>query len=166
MMLPYVGLPEAVAVQLRTTSAPRYLLTIENQSSFNEYLDRYPNDGGIILYCGGFPSRAVQQTYRHLAQLGDYPLFHWGDTDVSGFRILALLQRLVQRSVTPHQMDHRDTGEIYSDAERSALAELPPINPEADRLIAALVKTGKGKREQETETPELPFGCGADQRQI
>ena len=77
----------------------------------------------------GFPTRALQGFYRRLVSAVDVPLYHWGDTDVGGFRMLKCLQEAVQgREVQPHLMEG-EGGAPYSKAQLSGLARMLPINP-------------------------------------
>ncbi|BCO31204.1 hypothetical protein TspCOW1_13070 [Thiohalobacter sp. COW1] len=155
---PYIGVPAGYLSQFQMTSMPAYILTIENQSSFNEYTRHFPRSG-MVIYTAGYPTRALQRFYGALAEKtadAGTPLYHWGDTDVDGFRILKCLQAAAgTRSVVPHQMDI-ESGERYTDRQISQLRQMMPINPVADRLVESLAHRGYGACEQEsTEANEV-----------
>lgn len=73
---------------------PAWLLTVENLTIFHELAAG--NAGilnGLVIYTGGFPSPAVLRTYLAISNSlrKDVEIYHWGDTDVGGFRIAAIL---------------------------------------------------------------------------
>jgi hypothetical protein len=93
MLRPYLGLPpEAVA---RVEGAPRFVLSIENLTSFHETLLAYPEHEGWLLYSGGMPSPSWRRFYARLLEgcSSGCPVYHWGDIDEGGFRIAAVLHR-------------------------------------------------------------------------
>jgi len=104
----YLGFPGEVAERLSLTDPPAYLLTIENFTSFIRHArERVPIDGGLALYTGGFPSRAVLAVLMRLAAQSPAPLYHWGDIDLGGLRIFRTIeQALVTQGHTlrPHLM--------------------------------------------------------------
>lgn len=103
---PWVGLPGEMLAQMVLLKQPAYVLSIENWASFARHC-REVRDQGLILYTGGFPNPSVQTLFNRLGQeLSKTTLFyHWGDTDVRGLEILALIARLSRREIHPHQMD-------------------------------------------------------------
>lgn len=84
------------ATMLRTAQvvacSAQMIVTVENATSFNELLAvRPPNLH--VLYSGGFASPAVIGLLRAIrTRHPKLPLFHWGDIDVGGLRILAHLR--------------------------------------------------------------------------
>jgi len=102
-MCPYVGLPpEFVSdLSLRRGFAP-YVIGIENLTSFNRYV-REIDDGGVVIYTGGFPSRPVLSTIKRLATCTS-AVWHWGDIDPGGIRIFRTIERVVP-GLRPHMMD-------------------------------------------------------------
>jgi hypothetical protein len=145
---PYVGVPSALLHEFTVTGRPEYILTIENQSSFNEYTTAFDDDA-VIIYTAGFPVRALQAFYLRLTGLCSAPVYHWGDTDVGGFRILKVLQHACHaRSILPHLMGE-EGGEPFSKAQLRDLKRLLPISPAIDRLICHLIDRGHGLLEQE-----------------
>lgn len=90
---PYLGLPpESVT---RFEGAPRFVLSIENLTTFHETLLAFPEHHGWLLYTGGMPSPSWRRFYARLLQAlpPECPVFHWGDIDEGGFRIAAVLHR-------------------------------------------------------------------------
>lgn len=145
---PHIGVPISFLHEFALTQNPAYVLTIENQSSFNEYTG-VVNDEGIVIYTAGLPTRALQEFYWLLTAASDAPLFHWGDTDVGGFRILKCLQGATDRPIRPHLMDG-EGGFAYSTAQLSELKCIIPVNDYVDALIQRFVDHGYGLLEQET----------------
>jgi hypothetical protein len=85
---------------------PAWLLTVENLTIFHELAAG--NAGplqGLVIYTGGFPSRAVLCAYLAIANAtGESArLYHWGDTDLGGFRIaetIALAATSINRRIS------------------------------------------------------------------
>lgn len=78
--------------------APAWLLTVENLTIFHELAAG--NAGmlqGLVIYTGGFPSPAVLRAYLAISDSlrKDAEIYHWGDTDVGGFRIAETLASAV-----------------------------------------------------------------------
>jgi hypothetical protein len=105
-VLPWVGLPGEMLAQMILPKQPVYVLSIENWASFARHC-REVRDQGLILYTGGFPNPSVQILFNRLGQelCEATPFYHWGDTDVRGLEIFALIARLSRREIQPHQMD-------------------------------------------------------------
>jgi hypothetical protein len=81
------------------------VLVIENLASFNRHC-REIDDGGIAVFSGGFPSRAVMTVIRRLDTLlaEPVPFFHWGDGDRSGDLISAYIAKDLRRMPRRHLM--------------------------------------------------------------
>ena len=151
---PYVGVPAIFLRHFSLPTQPEYILTIENQSSFNEYT-QLGDSRGIVIFTAGFPTRALQKFYSRLIGATDTPVFHWGDTDIGGFRILKCLQeRCTGTVVKPHQMGVLH-GEDFTKKQISDLKKMLPINPLVDSLVKELVKKGSGLLEQESLQAEI-----------
>jgi len=67
------------------------LLTCENETPFGRMIREMRPE--ILLYTRGFPNDAVRAVYKLLAPQADY-CRHWGDSDLSGLQIAAILHRL------------------------------------------------------------------------
>lgn len=102
---PWIGLCPDVVEQLRPTSIPPYLLTVENWASFNRHA-REIDDGAAVLFTAGFPSPDVRAALCALAGFWpNTPMFHWGDVDAGGLLIAEVLENAVGRVISPHLMD-------------------------------------------------------------
>ena len=101
---PLVGLsPEALG-EIRVTGKVPYILSIENFASFNRHV-REVSDGAVILYTGGFPSRAVRAAAKLLGEAWpDAPVAHWGDIDAGGLLIAQAMEEAFGRAIRPHLM--------------------------------------------------------------
>lgn len=65
------------------------LITLENETPFARLVrERHP---GVLIYTAGFPNDAVLALYR-LLDLA--PRRHWGDSDLAGLRIAAILHTI------------------------------------------------------------------------
>jgi Uncharacterized protein conserved in bacteria C-term(DUF2220) len=124
---PYHGLPPETAPAITVEGTVPYVMVIENLASFNRYV-REIDDGSVVVYSGGFPSRATLATIRRLdGSLPQHiPFFHWGDADHHGRLILEHIRSAVARHVNPHLMD------------REGIEEQEAISPEPPptRLLA------------------------------
>lgn len=104
----YLGLPGGVVEQLSVAGAPAYILSIENYTSFIRHArERTPQDGGLAVYTGGFPSRATLSVLLKLATAATSPVYHWGDIDPGGLRIFRMIEMALQqvdRPLHPHLM--------------------------------------------------------------
>lgn len=154
---PYLGIPVDCIETVSITSSPDYLITIENQSSFNEYTSTI-QDNAIILYTAGFPTKSIQHLLRKATQLLDpkIPVYHWGDTDPHGFMILKTLQGCVQQPVLPYLMEE-DKGTAYSKQQLAALKNMLPINQYVDCVIEGKLNKKSGLYEQEKLTAISPI---------
>lgn len=85
---------------------PSYVLTIENFTLYQRYLAHVQGDA-LIIYLGDFPCRRLLMLYRVLVDLlpADTPIYHWGNIDFAGFKVLMALQGCIGgREVIPFQM--------------------------------------------------------------
>ncbi len=84
---------------------PSYVLFIENRASFERYV-REIDDLGVIIYTAGFPPRSwvrvMEMIIKELRAV--IPIYHWGDRDVGGYRILAFLARRLDINIQPYLM--------------------------------------------------------------
>jgi hypothetical protein len=126
---PYIGVPEEWIGRLSLEEIPPYVMTVENLASFNRYV-REVEDRGLVVYTGGFPSRAVSLALRRLDALlpATVPAFHWGDIDRHGFLIADCVAGLVSRPVIRHMMEWERAGEGGT-LEQEALSPEPPRLP-------------------------------------
>ncbi len=156
---PYIGIPVCLLKNIRLYRTPTYLLTIENLSSFNEYVNSI-DDGGIVLYTAGYPVRALQNFYSSLVEQSKLTkVFHWGDTDPDGFLILKTLQQnLGEIPVHPHQMEPEPGEGIgFTKTQLKKMRDMLPISPTVDTVLKKLVERGAGLTEQESNIPFSPL---------
>ena len=127
--VPSLSLP---ATLLRNASivecAARAIVTIENATSFNEFVAIRP-PSVFAIFTGGFASPTVIAFLQQLRLArNDLQFYHWGDLDVGGFRILAHLR--AKLDIAPIGMDaatldeFRSCGQLLSPSERIALGKL------------------------------------------
>lgn len=145
---PYLGVPASWLEHVSATGTAAYVLTIENLSSFNEYTQSI-QDSGVVLYTGGFPTKAFQRFYKQVVEEARAPVFHWGDTDPHGFLILKTLQQQIPGiNLHPHLMD-QPGGAAYNNVKLKELSRIVPVNAQVDELLSQLIDRGVGLVEQE-----------------
>lgn len=156
---PWIGLPGETLPNLVLPEQPGYVLSIENWTSFARHCREVP-DTGFILYTGGFPNPSIQSVFKRLGQEVNpaTPFYHWGDTDVRGLEIFALVTRLSCREVRPHLMTHGQwlQGRLLTPSETRTVESLrcvPGIEALANRLITSGVPQDF---EQEGRSPQTP----------
>jgi Uncharacterized protein conserved in bacteria C-term(DUF2220) len=147
-VLQSVGLPATALRSARLASKAKRVLTIENQTSFESLVAVRPTNT-LLVFSGGFASPALISLLRSLS----LPLYHWGDMDVGGLRILAHLRGQLGH-VKPLCMDsatlQRHTGlQSLSEKERSALLTLrhAPLLEDCRTLIDTMLDEGKLEQE-------------------
>lgn len=92
---PYAAVPEGNVDDVRCVGRPEYVLTIENKTSFNRHV-REIGDLGVVVFTGGFPSRAAVGLLKAVAaNCRGAPWFHWGDVDGGGVRIFRFIEETV-----------------------------------------------------------------------
>lgn len=147
-VLPSVGIPATALHLPLETSAIRVIL-VENHTSFELLLNARPAET-LLIFSAGFASQSLIRLIRSLAR----PVYHWGDLDVGGLRILAHLRSQLGL-VTPLCMNtttlelHRQYArglEAQEDASLRQL-ELHPLLTDCADLIQALIKWGKLEQE-------------------
>lgn len=129
---PYVGVPPDWAGEIMPVGAVPYVLVIENLASFNRHV-REVDDAGIVVFSGGFPSRATMAAVRRLDAVlaPDVPFFHWGDTDRHGRLILDHIAAGLHRPLKPHLMEF---GPEHV-REQEEIDPQPPVMVEIDREV-------------------------------
>jgi hypothetical protein len=129
-------------------------LTIENLASFNRHVREVRQAGELVVYTGGFPSRAVMKALQALCRAGMNALWHWGDIDEGGLRITDFLARKLPVAVQPHLMT--------DDLARTRGTRVPPIRIDVQPTspVAELAKFRGGSDaatlEQEEIDPRAP----------
>jgi hypothetical protein len=151
-VLQSLGLPATVLRTARLVSNAKRVLTIENQTSFESLVATRPADT-LLVFSGGFASPALVSLLRSLA----LPLYHWGDIDVGGLRILRHLRGQlghVETLCMNRETLKRHTGlQALSEKELNALLALynEPLLEDCQELIDLMPH--EGKLEQEVVSP-------------
>jgi hypothetical protein len=122
----FAGVPPELAGSAETTGEVRSILTIENLESFNRHVRDCRLPGDIVVYTGGFPSRAVLSLLRTLTDRTDNPLHHWGDIDPGGVRIGRHLETSLEVAVVPHLMSLQF---VRKHGRKPPLSQLAPSLP-------------------------------------
>lgn len=114
----------------------RHIVTVENLTSFSELCRLRPPDV-LALYTGGFASPTLIQLLRAIKEAAPgVTLWHWGDLDAGGLRILAHL-RAKLGNVGALAMDgatfeaYGASAQLLTGGDRASLVEL-----RADPLLA------------------------------
>ncbi len=163
MCRPYLGLPVDAVHTIETQA--RYVLTIENLTSFHDAARALPDDDALLIYTGGMPSPAWRAFFARL--LGSLPadcrLYHWGDIDEGGFRIAAQLAMVVNaegRNLLPWLMSPQNFDTAALDAEAPSAACLKKMTYWADKAgwqqIASALQQTPIRIEQEAIDPRFP----------
>lgn len=151
MSWPSASCPPDAIEKIDVTKIPTYLLCIENKTTFERYT-REINDNGLVVYTNGFPSRSWIRAFKLIeTQLPrQVPIYHWGDVDEGGYKILAFLDRQFTRAVIPHCMlpstvcTYDEQKEVSLDKLKDAL--LNSTSPSIEVLhtqIQALINSGQ-----------------------
>lgn len=154
---PYAAFAPDLAETLQPVARPGYLLSIENFASFNRQA-REIQDDGLLLYTGGFPSRAVRTALCRLDALlpEDVPFFHWGDIDPWGLKIFRNIEESLHRPLRPHLMDGA-TADLGMPAQASAeMRRLAETNSAIASMAAQLGSADARHLEQEELDPITP----------
>ena len=124
------GLTETVAVSLAPSRPVSSALVVENWESFRRHVDEARRPDEVVVYAGGWPSRAVQTALQALSRRLCCPFLHWGDIDPAGLRIADAVGSLVG-GIVPHLM----TAELAMEHGTGSMAgRRPPRLPEASPL--------------------------------
>jgi hypothetical protein len=152
---PYVGLPPELVSDLSLRRGfASYVIGIENLTSFNRYV-REIDDGGVVIYTGGFPSRPVLSTIKRLAACTS-AVWHWGDIDPGGVRIFRTIERVVP-GLQPHMMDSATARALGREAAGDTSLSLEAFEGSAIAGIAAFLSRERTwMLEQEAVPPVAP----------
>jgi Uncharacterized protein conserved in bacteria C-term(DUF2220) len=143
-----VGLPATLLRSARLESKAKRIVTIENQTSFESLAALCPIDT-LLVFSGGFASPTIISLLRFLS----LPLYHWGDIDVGGLRILAHLrsqlgtvQTVLMDSVT---LEKQSFLQSLSEKECENLTALrkEPLLEDCQTLIDTMFDQGKLEQE-------------------
>jgi len=158
VLTPYSGYSPRHVVGAEGT--PAYVLSVENLTIFHELANGQAGPvRGVVVYTGGYPSPSQLRAYVALVKSfpAATPLWHWGDTDLGGFRIAGLLAEHTGRSLRLWNMatdEGTATGRSLSkyDVERIvALCERWGWTGEGERVALQAMRI-----EQELQALTLP----------
>lgn len=162
---PYTAVAPRTVVDIRFGASCRYVLTVENLTTFNELADGLAGPiAGLVLYCAGMPGPSFARAYRKVvaALPRDARLYHWGDIDRGGYRIAAAIAATASESGAKLWPFRMNPAGIDAVAERRSI----PIDEIRDmariaRSIgwhdeAAGVERAGAAYEQEAQPPVLP----------
>lgn len=166
--LPYVGIPANAAGRISFHRPPQYILSIENQTSFNrQVIETDQARLGLVIYSGGYPSLDIQRAIGHLARLApDASMFHWSDIDPEGLWIFRIVERAAGRAVMPHLMAAdlaEEKGTPLLDAVRLRATDFE--SSQIYELACYLERPGAKWLEQEELDPRMPLLAGAPSTQ-
>ncbi len=139
-----------------TTTAER-LLSIENRkTTFRQYAADNPQRR-MLIATTSFPTPAFREFLEKLPP--ELPLYHFGDTDPSGWHILLKLREAAGRPVTAYRMKWRssDKPNPLTPHDKKLLEKLlsNPLLADVRNEIEKMVTKGdRGDFEQETLKPE------------
>lgn len=168
---PYLGLPIDALCGLDTSS--RYLMTIENLTSFHDAARALPEGDGLLVYSGGMPSPPWRALYARLIRWlpADARLYHWGDIDEGGFRIAAAIASIATeagRTLQPWRMAPEDVLGSCAPVSDGVLIDRIPVDSDViDRMatwagragwhrIAEALRHDPVRIEQEALDPSFP----------
>ncbi len=160
---PYLGLPVDAVRSIETRA--RYVLTIENLTSFHDAARAAAGRDGLLIYTGGMPSPAWCAFFARLltALPAGTQVYHWGDIDEGGFRIAAHLAAIASsagKPLLPWLMSPQDFETAPWDVEVPSAECLRKMMDWATRAgwphIASALGRSPIRIEQEAIDPRLP----------
>lgn len=156
---PFASIHPELIPSLRLLVTPQYVLSIENYASFNRHV-REVDDGGLVVYTGGFASTGVIEVLAWILRSTDenIPLFHWGDIDPGGLRIFRCLEEVLPRPPRPHLMDRALAESHGKSAQPDASLASIAQSSSAIADLAAWLSRGRNIKhlEQEAISPVSP----------
>jgi hypothetical protein len=162
---PYAGVAPAALVGVQFDPVTRYLLSVENLTTFNELAEaRAGKVDGVILYTAGMPSPNFLRAYQTMlsALPATAALLHWGDIDLGGFRIAAALSKAAKAVHRSLQLFRMNPAQIDAIEERRPLGkdELRDMLRIAEQngwaAEASGIQSTSMAYEQEALAPHLP----------
>lgn len=162
-VLPFIGLPYAAVRGIKIEHCPKYVLTIENLSSFNRHVHEVQDDG-LVIYSNGFPSTKTKAFLFMLDEVvpHDVPFYHWGDIDVGGLRIFQSIEKVLSHHpLHPHLMNREILnryGELATSLDIPALQKIASCSSALAPLAAAIIASASPFLwlEQEVVDPIAP----------
>lgn len=152
---PYIGLAPQSISTVEAGQNARYILTVENYTTFNEIAKGKAGPvEGVVIYTAGMPSPSFLRFYAMVIKGSspNVPIYHWGDIDLGGFRIADVLARLTTglgRRLLLWKMNPREVTGIPK------WAEMPP--PEISWIKAITLKHGWGAEQEGVEAAKACY---------
>lgn len=106
---PYLGIPTSVLKDIVVTDIKAdYVITIENETSFHEYISNV-NEKFIAIFLSGYPNSGRISLLKAISNFAtshniNLPFFHWGDIDFGGYDIIRSYREKTGINVLPHLM--------------------------------------------------------------
>lgn len=116
ILIDYSGIPFGAIVDTRFSGTlevadlkTRHIITIENKSNFHYLVARFKPQDVLLIYTGGFPGpkkrELIAKIFAYCEKKPEgFSVFHWGDIDLGGFRIMAVLRKIIP-AIKPMFMD-------------------------------------------------------------
>lgn len=158
---PYLALaPQSIAgIDL---GACRKVLTVENLDTYHEIALKQSGEfQGLLLYTAGMPSPAWIAAYKRVMAScrTDVQIYHWGDTDTGGVRILTILDDIAteqERKVVPWMMGKRGHTSYQNISGADAKAIAAKATKRGWGEIASHFSTSTDAFEQQSQELLLP----------
>lgn len=100
-----VGVWPSFVEKVNKSTEINTITTIENQATFERYIQTKANDE-VILFTSGIPSPSFKRLYKMIIESCQPKIVqHWGDIDVGGFAILNMLDSCIEQPVKAFNMD-------------------------------------------------------------
>lgn len=150
---PWLALTEAtLGAMTDLTVDGDTLVTIENLTCFERYVDEGCPDGQVVLWTGGFLGEAETHWLQRLLAAGIREVRHWGDLDPDGLAILRHVESVAGIPVQPLRMlpELLEAAPVrdLTDRDREALMRLASEGGAVAELALAILASGS-KVEQE-----------------
>lgn len=112
---PYLGLAPQSVERIEVDTDARYILTVENYTTFNEICRGMAGPlEGAVLYTAGMPSPSFLTVYKKaLANApANIALNHWGDIDLGGYRIADVIANTARSMDMPVRLWNMNPAEL------------------------------------------------------
>ena len=105
-----IGLSHETVAAITIEQLPEQIVTIENLTSFHQFIKTAGNEKILTIYTGGFPNKTVQAFISKIAsylqkQQNTTNCRHWGDMDYGGINIFSFIKENFIASLIPLWMD-------------------------------------------------------------
>lgn len=161
--IPYLALTQDTLEQMTVLKVEaKTLVTVENQTAFEEFVREGLPEDTIAMYTGGFLGHLEKIFIGAVVNAGIERIEHWGDLDVGGLEILRQLSKETTVPVIPLRMgaallDELPTQPLSGDERRRLERYLEDKDAPGRELAGALLAKGR-KAEQEGYYLVHPIG--------